>query len=158
MRELDFSPLLQFGVGFDDMFRLTDSLRRLDGDRSYPPYNIERIDENDYRITMALAGFTEDDLDITVEDDTLTVTGSAQEETGEEDEKTYLYRGIARRAFERKFQLADTIKVKDASFENGLLNIELEREIPEHKRPRQIAINGNTGTKRIRGEKAKKAA
>lgn len=154
MRTLDFSPLLRSAVGFDDLFGLAETLTRPGGDVAYPPYDIERTAENEYRITMALAGFTEDDLDVTVKDDTLLVEGRAAKTDEEEDDGRYLHRGIARRAFERRFRLADTIRVTGASFENGLLYIDLVREIPEHQKPRQIPIGSGKGGKTIEGSKA----
>ena len=154
MRHYDFSPLMRSAIGFDDLFRLTDSLGRTDkADQAYPPYNIEKTDEDAYRISMAVAGFSEDELEVTVKDDMLVIEGKAVEAEAEE-EKTYLHRGIAKRAFERRFRLADTIRVIDASFENGLLNVELVREIPEHRKPRKIAIGKDTVAKAIEGEKA----
>ena len=152
MRTFDLTPLLQSAIGFDDIFRWTDNLGRIDqAERAYPPYNIEKTGENEYRISMALAGFGEDDLSITLEDDVLSVSGKV--ETSEEGKKiSYLHQGIARRAFERKFQLADTIRVTGADFTQGLLNISLEREIPEHKKPRQIEIR--SPEEAIEGRKA----
>jgi len=155
MRALDLSPLLRSAVGFDDLFGLAETLTRPGASEpSYPPYDIERLDETNYRITVALAGFTQDDLVITVKDDTLTIEGRG--ETAEEKEgKTYLHRGIAKRAFERRFRLADTIRVTGASFENGLLFIELLREIPEHQKPRQIEISsGGKSKKKFLGSEA----
>ena len=145
MRTFDLSPFMHSAIGFDDLLGLADRPSRLlnqptNKTQNFPPYNIEKLDENAYQITMALAGFTTDDLNIVVEDDTLIIEGKA--ETQEEDEtgKNFLHQGIAKRAFERRFQLADSIRVNDAAFENGLLNITLERVIPEHKKPRHIEI------------------
>ncbi|MGF1605717.1 MAG: Hsp20 family protein [Rhodothalassiaceae bacterium] len=137
MRNFDLTPLLRSSVGFDDLFRLADSLGNFEREPAYPPYNIERLSEDDYRIEMAVAGFSPDELVVEVQDNALKVYGRAAEET---DERTYLHRGIAKRAFERTFRLADTIRVNGARFEHGLLIVDLVREIPEHKKPRQIAI------------------
>ena len=138
MRTIDLTPLHRFAVGFDHMQRQLDQLSHMDGAQAtYPPYNIEVRGENDYRITMAIAGFAEDDLDITVENAHLIVSGHIAEDEGE---RQYLHHGIAARAFERRFQLADHIKISGAKLDNGLLHIELEREIPEELKPRKIAI------------------
>jgi molecular chaperone IbpA len=143
MRAFDFSPLLRSSIGFENLNRLADFATRGEGD-SYPPYNIEKISENGYRISMAVAGFNRDELDLTVQDNVLTVIGRAGEEAAG-GERQFLHRGIAKRAFERRFQLADTIKVVNAGYEDGLLNIDLVREIPEHKKPRKISIDGVSG-------------
>jgi len=149
----DFSPLLRSSIGFENINRLLDiASRATEGDVSFPPYNIEKLGEDSYRITMAVAGFTRSELDITVQENTLVVTGKAADEA-QPAERTFLHRGIAKRAFERRFQLADVIKVTGASFENGLLNIELTREVPEHKKPRKVAIGDNDATM-IEGEAA----
>ncbi len=138
MRAFDISPLLRSSIGFENLNRLVEFASRVDGgDSAYPPYNIEKTGEDAYRLQMAVAGFAREELDITVQENTLIVTGQA-ETNGEE--RTFLHRGIAKRAFERRFQLADTIKVTGAGYENGLLNIELVREIPEHKKPRKVEI------------------
>jgi molecular chaperone IbpA len=144
MRTIDFSPLYRTVIGFDHMASLLDASMRSDQKRpTYPPYNIELTGEDKYRITMAIAGFEQSDLSIEVEGNTLTVVGQKAEE---EEGKQYLYRGIAARNFERQFQLADHIKVNDASFKNGMLHIELEREIPDALKPRKIAIQTNDET------------
>lgn len=155
MRAFDISPLLRSSIGFENLNRLVEFASRVEGGESaYPPYNIEKLGEDAYRLQMAVAGFSQAELDITVQENTLIVTGQA-EPNGEE--RTFLHRGIAKRAFERRFQLADTIKVTGAAYENGLLNIELVREIPEQKKPRKVAI-GNavdaapTGVTRIAAE------
>ena len=136
----DLTPLNRFTVGFDNMNRLLDSVSRFDQNTpSYPPYNIEKVSDDGYRVTMAVAGFTEDQLDITVTENTLVVTGS-QETSEEETNASYLHRGIAARAFKRQFQLAEHIKVQDAALAHGLLTIDLVREVPEEKQPKQIAI------------------
>lgn len=144
MRHFDFSPLHRSTVGFDKLFSMLDSVSGVEGGApSYPPYNIERLDENAYRISMAVAGFSEADLSIEVKENTLTVVGEKADQ-GSED-KDYLHRGIASRAFERQFQLADYMRVEGASMEHGLLHIDLIRELPEAKKPRQIAIKGAEG-------------
>ncbi len=149
MRTIDFSPLFRHSVGFDRMQRMLDSALQHDGaDTAYPPYNIEQLGEDGYRITMAVAGFGPEDLDVTITDNTLVVSGKIErQETGE---TTYLHRGIAGRAFERRFELAEHIKVAGADLVNGLLQVELKREVPEEKKPKSIAIN----TKAITHKKA----
>uniref|UniRef100_UPI003BAB6804 Hsp20 family protein n=1 Tax=Stappia sp. TaxID=1870903 RepID=UPI003BAB6804 len=139
MRHLDFSPLYRSTVGFDRLFSMLDNSAQ--DTPSYPPYNIERTGENTYRITMAVAGFGEKDLSIEAKEHALTVKGERgnETETGE-----VLYRGIAARAFERRFQLADFVEVKGASLENGLLHIDLSREIPEAMKPRKIEISNGS--------------
>ena len=148
----DLTPLNRFSVGFDNMNRLLDTVSRFDQNTpSYPPYNIEKVSEDAYRITMAVAGFTEDQLDATVTENTLVVTGS-QESSENTDTQTFLHRGIAARTFKRQFQLADHIKVQDASLAHGLLTIELMREVPEEKQPKQIAIKASAAA--LPGQKA----
>jgi molecular chaperone IbpA len=140
MRAFDFAPLYRSTVGFDRMFSMLDQLGGMEGSvPSYPPYNIERASENAYRISVAVAGFTDADLSIETEENRLTIRG--QKQTNDE-EKTgdVLYHGIAARAFERSFQLADYVKLKGASLENGLLHVDLVREIPEAMKPRSIPI------------------
>jgi molecular chaperone IbpA len=140
MRSFDLNPLYRSTVGFDRMFNLLDSVGGVETSATtYPPYNIERTGENEYRVTMAVAGFGEDDLSIEAKENTLTVKGEKKSET-EEKENQFLYRGIAARAFERRFQLADHVEVKGATLENGLLHIDLVREIPEAMKPRTVAI------------------
>ena len=146
MRTLDFSPLFRSSVGFDRMSRLMESASRTDGiNHAYPPYNIEKTDEDRYRISMAVAGFSEDEIEITAEESVLTIAGKARED--EEDAK-YLHRGIARRAFERRFDLAEHITATDARLANGLLHVDLVREVPEERKPRRIAIEAADGTDR----------
>ena len=142
MRTLDFAPLLRASVGFENINRIVDFATRGESE-AFPPYNIEKLGDGAYRISMAVAGFAQDELDLTVQDNVLIVVGRASDTEGEKRE--FLHRGIAKRAFERRFQLADTIKVTGAGYDHGLLNIELVREIPEHKKPRRIAIGGDTG-------------
>lgn len=156
MRHVDFSPLYRSTVGFDRLFSMLDGLSQPDGAQSYPPYNIERTGEDAYRITMAVAGFTEGDIDIEHERNSLTVKGGKSEtETGEQNE--VLYRGIATRSFTRRFQLADHVEVAGAELKNGLLHIDLKREIPEAMKARKIAINaaGNGGAKQIEAKARK---
>lgn len=150
---IDLSPLYQSAIGFDRMASLLDTVAR-DSKPSYPPYNIERLDENQYRITMAVAGFTQDELDITSEQNTLLISGR---QGADDDSGDYLYRGIAARNFERKFQLAEHVKVVSARLENGLLHVELEREVPEAMKPRKIAI-GSGGTTEDRSQLIENAA
>ena len=139
MRHVDFSPLYRSTVGFDRLFTMLDSLAQPDQGQAYPPYNIERTGENTYRITMAVAGFDETELSIEAHAHVLTVKGEkGSDENGEQSE--FLYRGIAKRAFERRFQLADHVEVTNASLKNGLLHIDLLRDIPEAMKPRRIAI------------------
>ena len=142
MRHFDLTPLYRSTVGFDRLFSLLDQAGSADSAPSYPPYNIERTDENSYRITIAVAGFGESDLAIESKENTLTVRGDKQPQDGAA-KREVLHQGIAARAFERRFQLADYVQVTGASLENGLLHIDLVREIPEAKKPRQIAIGGN---------------
>lgn len=138
MRHFDLSPLMKSSVGFDHLNRLLDPARTAEAAPTYPPYNIEKLSEDDYKISMAVAGFGPDELNVTVEDNTLTISA----DTGEvASEGNFLHRGIAKRAFERKFDLADTIKVGAADYRNGLLEITLRRVIPDHKKPRSIEIN-----------------
>jgi len=137
MRGFDLTPLFRSTVGFDRMSELLDAATRLDDAQlSYPPYNIEKTGEDAYRITMAVAGFGQDDLNIVSQENSLLISGKAQEPEGVE----YLHRGIARRAFQRRFELADHIKVKSAELVNGLLRVELVREVPEEQKPREIKI------------------
>lgn len=138
MRSFDLTPLMRSSIGFDRFNRLFETLGQSDeGGFSYPPYNIEKFGEDSYRITMAVAGFSDGDIDVTVKENTLVVSGQG---LAEREDVAYLYRGIAGRAFERRFELADTIKVVGARLENGLLHIDLAREIPEALKPRKIAI------------------
>ncbi|MDN3653217.1 Hsp20 family protein [Thalassotalea ponticola] len=136
----DFSPLYRSFIGAEHLASLMDQASRSEKQSAYPPYNIESIADDKYRITMAVAGFVESELDIESHENSLTVTGTKTRK--EDEQRTYLYQGIADRNFERKFQLADHVKVVNAYMENGLLHIELVREIPEALKPRKIAING----------------
>ena len=136
MRSYDFSPLWRSTIGFDRLFDLAESAQRATEDH-YPPYNIERLGDDRYQISLAVAGFSPDEISVTAEQNVVTIEGNKPEKT----EREYLYRGISTRAFKRQFNLADYVQVKNASFDNGLLKIELVREIPEAMKPRRIAIN-----------------
>jgi len=150
MRTFDLAPLYRSTVGFDRLFSMLDGFETAPG---YPPYNIERTGENDYRISVAVAGFAENELSLEVKEDTLTIKGEKQ--VKEEKDGEVLYQGIAARAFERVFQLADHVQVKNATLENGLLHVDLVREIPEAKKPRQIPIgNGKTAKPQVIETKA----
>ena len=138
MTTFDFSPLYRTSVGFDRLASLLSSAARLEQGNSYPPYNIRTTGENRYRIVMAVAGFSDAELNISTEQNKLTVTGQREQDT--DDDGDYLYRGIATRSFERRFNLADHVRVTGAQLENGLLHIELERELPEAMKPRTIEI------------------
>lgn len=140
MRNFDLTPLMRATVGFDRLASLLDTATRLDeGSLGYPPYNIEKTGEDAYRITMAVAGFGEEDLEVTVRENSLLIK-AAKAKAEEDKAVTYLHRGIATRGFERRFDLADYIKVTGARLENGMLSIDLEREVPEAMKPRTIAI------------------
>ncbi|MDH5327299.1 MAG: Hsp20 family protein [Gammaproteobacteria bacterium] len=140
MTTFDLSPLYRSSIGFDHLFSLLDNANRLDGNKNtYPPYNIEMTGEDKYRITMAVAGFKKTDVNIVSEQNNLTVTGKQSAD----DKKKYLHQGIAARSFERKFQLEDHVKVVSAAMEDGLLHIDLVREIPEAMKPRTIEIESN---------------
>jgi len=141
MRTYDFSPLWRSTIGFDRLFDLVESAQRA-GEDNYPPCNIERLSDDRYQISLAVAGFAPDELSITAEQNVVTVEGSKTDRT----EREYLYRGISARPFKRQFSLADYVRVKSAAFENGLLTIELFREIPEAMKPRRIAIQGATAS------------
>jgi molecular chaperone IbpA len=144
MRTFDLNPLYRSTVGFDRLFGLLDNLSGEARSETYPPYNIERTGENTYRISVAVAGFGQDDLTIEAKENVLTVKG---EKKADGDDKELLYRGIASRAFERRFQLADYVEVKGADLVNGLLHVDLVREIPEAKKPRSIAIGNGKAKK-----------
>ena len=138
MRTYDLTPLMRSTIGFDRFDRLFEqAFQHAESGSSYPPYNIEKLGEDAYRITMAVAGFGDDDLDITVRENSLVISGKA---LGEDKASSFLHKGIARRGFERRFDLADHIKVTGANLENGLLHVDMVREIPEAKRPRRIDI------------------
>jgi molecular chaperone IbpA len=139
MRSFDLTPLFRSSVGFDRFADMLDSLSQLDNGVTYPPYNIERTSENHYRISLAVAGFGEKDLGVEVKEGVLSVQGKREGEK-EVSQGRYLHQGIAGRAFDRRFQLAENVEVKGAQLENGLLHIDLERIVPEEKKPRRITI------------------
>ncbi|HVY01059.1 MAG TPA: Hsp20 family protein [Pseudorhodoplanes sp.] len=141
MRSFDLTPFYRSTVGFDRLFNLLDQVSGFDSAPGYPPYNIERTGENAYRISVAVAGFSEPELSIELKENTLTIKGEKQARADEKSSEV-LYQGIAARAFERVFQLADFVQVKGAKLENGLLHVDLVRELPEAKKPRQIPISG----------------
>jgi molecular chaperone IbpA len=149
MRTIDFSPLYRSVVGFDRLADLLDSATA-EASSGYPPYNIERLDENAYRVEIAVAGFRADELDIQVKENLLTVTGR---KTANDEPRKFLHRGLAERNFERKFQLADYVVVTDANLADGLLQVSLKRELPEALKPRRIEIGAGKSTL-IEGEKA----
>jgi len=144
MDGFDFSPLFRSTIGFDRLFRLLDAANRVDGaSPGYPPFNIEKTGEDAYRLTMAVAGFSPSELDVTVHENTLLVTGKAQKEEEKKNGNGYPHRGIARRAFERRFSLADHMKVTGAKLDNGMLHVDLVHEVPEVAKPRKIMIGTN---------------
>ncbi len=151
MRHFDLTPLYRTTVGFDRLGSLLDTLGTLDDVPSYPPYNIELVGENEYRISMAVAGFGADDLNIEAKENTLTIRG---EKKTEKEDATFLHRGIAARSFERRFQLADHVVVKGAGLENGLLHVDLVRELPEAMKPRTIPIATSGEKPRVIDSKA----
>jgi len=142
----DLTPLYRTMVGFDRLANMIDTATRLDGTQGYPPYNIERLDENAFAIELAVAGFAEDDLEIETKDGLLTVTGR-RDKPEDSEERQFLHRGIAERGFIRRFQLADHVIVTDAALRNGLLRINLVRELPEAKKPRKIEIGAASSTR-----------
>jgi molecular chaperone IbpA len=147
MRPIDFAPLYRSTVGFDRLFNLLDSVSGFDqAPTAYPPYNIERTAENEYRITMAVAGFRRDEINVDVKEQTLNVTGAKK---AEEKQREYLHRGIAARSFERRFQLADHVDVKGAELQDGLLHIDLVRNVPERLKSRSIAIGNGKAPKQV---------
>jgi len=155
MRHIDYSPFYRSSVGFDRLFSLLDNITTDTSANAYPPYNIERTGDDAYRITMAVAGFAESDLDIETKDTVLTIKGGKSDDKRENVE--ILHQGIAARAFERRFQLADHVEVVNANLEPGLLHIDLVRKVPEAMKPRRITIAINDGEKtpkQIEGQKA----
>jgi molecular chaperone IbpA len=152
MRTIDLSPLYRSLVGFDRLADQLDAAARTEAASGYPPYNIERTGENDYRIEIAVAGFKPDELAVEVKENLLTVTGRKAANDG--DIKQYLHRGLAERNFERKFQLTDYLIVEDADLSNGLLSIALKRELPEALKPRTVEIKSSAASTLIEGEKA----
>jgi molecular chaperone IbpA len=158
MRSFDLSPLFRYSVGFDRLDDLFETAFRGTQETSYPPYNIVKTGQDAYRITLAVAGFGEDELELVVKENLLTVRGSGKNGEAEQNAVAYLHRGIAQRAFEHRFQLADHVKVTGANLANGLLDIELVRELPESARPQKIEIGrGKTEPKVIEGKGAKAA-
>jgi molecular chaperone IbpA len=147
MRTIDLSPLYRSLVGIDRVSELINAAARADsGAPTYPPFNVEEVGENAYRIELAVAGFADSEIDLEVRDSTLVVTGSRERD----EQRNFLYRGIAERAFERRFQLADYVVVKGAKLENGLLVVELERQVPERLKPRKIAIGSGAGVRELK--------
>ena len=151
MRTFDLAPLYRSTVGFDRLAQLLDNAGSFEVP-TYPPYNIERVSDDEYRVTMAVAGFGRDDITIEVKQNTLTVSGKKADKTEQKGE--FLHQGIAQRAFERRFQLADYVQVEGAELDHGLLHIALKREIPEAMKPRTIAIKGSNEPKVIENKKA----
>ena len=151
MRTIDFSPLYRSAVGFDRLAALLDAAAAQDGASGYPPYNIERTDENAYRVEIAVAGFKPDELHIEVKENLLTVQGR---KAANDENRRFLHRGLAERNFERRFQLADHVLVESADLADGLLTISLKRELPEQLKPRTIEIKTATAGALIEGEKA----
>jgi molecular chaperone IbpA len=148
MRPIDFSPLYRSTVGFDRLFNILDSVPGFEQvpPTGFPPYNIERLGDNEYRITMAVAGFAQDEVRVDVKEQTLSVSGSKKPD---EKERKYLHRGIAARSFERRFQLADHVEVKGADLQDGLLHVDLVRNVPERLKPRTIAIGKGEAVKQV---------
>jgi molecular chaperone IbpA len=157
MRSFDLSPLFRYSVGFDRLDDLFETAFRNTQEASYPPYNIVRTGQDQYRITLAVAGFGENDLDVVVKENVLTVRGKVND-VEKDKEVTYLHRGIAGRAFEHRFQLADHVRVSGAHLANGLLDIELVREVPEAMRPQRIEIGSGTAKPKVIEGKSAKAA
>jgi molecular chaperone IbpA len=157
MRTYDLTPFYRSTVGFDRLFSLLDR-STVDGSPGYPPYNIERTGENSYRITVAVSGFSQGELSIVAKENTLTIKGEKTANENGKEGSEVLYRGIAARAFERVFQLADFVVVKNASLENGLLHVDLVREIPEAKKPRSIPISTSAPAQVVEGSAEKAAA
>ena len=152
MRHFDLTPFYRSTVGFDRLFDLLDSAAGFDADSvAYPPYNIERLGDNEYRITMAVAGFGEDELKIDVKEQSLTVRG---EKKADAKQRQFLHRGIAGRSFERRFQLADHVEVKGADRKDGLLHVDLVRNVPERLKPRVIAIGNGKAAKQVEASAA----
>lgn len=149
----DFSPLYRWTVGFDRIFDMLDQATRLEPMTNWPPYNVEKTGDDQYRITMAVAGFTQDEIEVTQQDNSLVIVGKKRQEDGQGE---ILHRGIASRAFKQSFNLADFVKVTSATLENGLLTIELKREVPEELQPRRIPIHAVAGKtqKQIEHQKA----
>jgi molecular chaperone IbpA len=156
MRTFDLTPLFRSTIGFDRLADMVDSMSQYDAGVSYPPYNIERTEENHYRISFAVAGFAEKDLTLEVKEGVLSVQGKRESDKDETATKHFLHQGIAGRSFERRFQLAENVEVKGAQLEHGLLHVDLERIVPEEKKPRRIVIGAKHEAKVIEA-KAKAA-
>lgn len=154
MRSFDLTPLFRSTVGFDRLAEMLDSAAQYDSSVTYPPYNIERTDENHYRITLAVAGFAEKDMTVEVKEGVLSVQGRRETEKEPSSARQYLHQGIAGRSFERRFQLAENVEVRGAALENGLLHVDLERIIPDEKKPRRIVIGAKAEGKIIEAKKA----
>ena len=150
----DFSPFRRSTVGFDSLFDMIERSARTDISDSYPPFNLEKDGEEGYRITLAVAGFRPDEIEVVAQQNQLIVTGRKEEQAG--DEERYLHRGISARPFERRFQLADFIQVRSADFDNGLLSISLEREVPEAMRPRKIEIGAGNARQQLSGPESER--
>jgi molecular chaperone IbpA len=157
MRTFDLTPFYRSTIGFDRLFSLLDQVTG-DAAPGYPPYNIERSGENEFRISVAVSGFSKDEISIVAKENTLTIKGEKTASETSDGKTEVLYRGIASRAFERQFQLADFVQVKNASLENGLLHVDLVREIPEAKKPRVIPINGSASASPVIENETKAAA
>ena len=156
MRQFDLTPYRRSTIGFDRLFDMLEASARQNGGDNYPPFNLERIAEDHYRITIAVAGFRRDEIEIVAQQNQLTVSGNKADQ---DEQRQYLHRGIATRTFERRFQLADFIEVGHARFENGLLSIELKRVVPEAMKPRKIEIGGgHPANDRIEAPKAEHQA
>ena len=156
MRTVDFTPLYRSVVGFDRLAALLEAAAKSEGPAGYPPYNIETVGENAYRIEIAVAGFRPEELDVQVKENLLTVTG--KKAANDDEGRRFLHRGLAERNFERRFQLADYVVVTDAQLQDGLLSIALKRELPEQLKPRRIEISTGSSTGLIEGERAQAAA
>ena len=157
MRTFDLAPFYRSTIGFDRLFSLLDQATG-DGSSGYPPYNIERTGENDFRISVAVSGFSQNEISIVAKENTLTIKGEKAANENTDAQSEVLYRGIASRAFERQFQLADFVQVKNATLENGLLHVDLVREIPEAKKPRVIPISSSTPALQVIENESNKAA
>ena len=152
MQNLDFSPFYRSTVGFDRLFNRLDNIVGQEA-KSYPPYNIERVDDDAWHVSIAVAGFSADDIAVEAKENSLTIKG-AKTVPGDESAREFLHRGIAERSFELRFQLGDYVEVISADLENGLLNIGLRREVPDSKKPRKIAIGSASGSKKKIGSKS----
>lgn len=152
MRQFDFTPYRRSTIGFDRLFDMLESATRQNGGDNYPPFDLERVAEDQYRITLAVAGFKRDEIDITAQQNLLLVTGKKAE--NDNDRSRFLHLGIANRSFERRFELADFVRVESADLADGLLTIDLVREVPETMKPKKIAIGGNAQPEAIEHQRA----